>query len=96
VIDSVPVKIVAVVGGSGAGKGWLIQRIGRVLGDKVCHLELDDFYRDRSHLAPARRAQTNFDRPRAIDWEWAERVLRDCQAGLPTLVTRYDFATHRP
>src|SRR3954466_13568294 len=87
-------RLVAVVGGSGAGKGWFIGRLCELLGDKAGHLRLDDFYRDRSKLPLARRAQINFDEPRAIDWRWAERVLLDCRAGHPTQLPRYDFATH--
>ncbi len=87
-------KIIAIVGGSGAGKTWLVQRLCAVLGDRACHLALDDFYRDRSHLPLARRAQLNFDVPRAIDWRDAARVLRDCRAGRPTQIPRYDFATY--
>lgn len=86
--------VIAVVGGSGAGKTWFVERLCRVLGDKARHLALDDFYRDRSHLPLARRAQLNFDVPQAIDWSGAERVLRDCRAGVPTRVPRYDFATY--
>jgi len=87
--------LVAIVGGSGSGKGWLVQRLGRLLGEQACHLSLDSFYRDRSHLAPRRRQSLNFDTPRAIDWDSAEQALRDCQAGRATHVPRYDFATHR-
>ncbi len=89
-----PHFVVAVVGGSGAGKTWFVERLCRLLGDKARHLALDDFYRDRSHLPLARRAQLNFDVPHAIDWSGAERVLRDCRAGRPTRVPRYDFATY--
>lgn len=88
------VQLIAVVGGSAAGKGWLVSRLCRLLGDKAAHLQLDDFYRDRSHLPPARRARINFDVPHAIDWPWAERVLRACCAGESATVPRYDFATH--
>ena len=89
-----PVQLIAIVGGSGAGKGWLVERLCRLLGDHACHLQLDDFYRDRSHLPLARRARLNFDIPQAIDWAGAERVLRDCRAGETTTLPRYDFATH--
>ena len=89
-----PVQLIAVVGGSGAGKGWLVQRLCRLLGDKAGHLQLDNFYRDCSHLPMSRRARLNFDVPEAIDWDEAGRVLKDCQAGLPTRVPFYDFATH--
>ena len=92
--STTPVQVIAIVGGSGAGKGWLVERLCRLLGDKACHLQLDDFYRDRSHLPPARRARLNFDLPAAIDWDCAERALRDCREGRPTRVPCYDFATH--
>lgn len=88
-------RLVAIVGGSGAGKGWLVERLGRLLGEQACHLSLDDFYRDRASLAPSRRGCLNFDNPHAIDWNRAEQTLRDCQAGRITQVPRYDFASHR-
>lgn len=92
--DTPRTQLIAVVGGSAAGKGWLVRRFCRLLGERAAHLQLDDFYRDRSHLPPARRARINFDVPHAIDWVWAERALRACLAGQPTDVPRYDFATH--
>ena len=89
-----PVLLIAVVGGSGAGKGWFVERLCHVLGDHACHLELDDFYRDLSHLPLRERAAHNFDVPDAIDWEWALQVLRACRAGERTSVPGYNFATH--
>jgi uridine kinase len=89
-----PVKLVAIVGGSGAGKGWLVSRLCEVLGDNANHLQLDNFYRDRSHMDPQRRARLNFDVPHAIDWDGAIRALCDCRAGTATRVPRYDFATY--
>jgi uridine kinase len=86
--------VIAVVGGSGAGKSWFVERLCRVLGDKACRLALDDFYRDRSDLPLSRRARLNFDVPEAIDWSDAERALRDCRAGQPTRIPQYDFATY--
>ena len=88
-------QLVAIVGGSGAGKGWLVERLSRGLCEQSCHLPLDNFYRDRSHLPPGRRERLNFDTPDAIDWDQAERTLRDCQAGRATRMPGYDFATHR-
>lgn len=89
-----PVQLIAVVGGSGAGKGWLVERLRRMLAPHAASLQLDDFYRDRSHLPPARRARINFDIPAAIDWEIAAQVLQEVRAGRSTLVPRYEFATH--
>lgn len=86
--------LVAVVGGSGAGKSWLVERLCRALGEQASRLALDDFYRDRSHLPFARRQRLNYDVPDAIDWSGAARVLQDCRDGVPTRVPRYDFATY--
>jgi uridine kinase len=86
--------LIAIVGGSGAGKSWLADQLQRRLGAAAARLSLDDFYHDRSHLSPARRARINFDHPRAIDWARVQTVLQDCLAGRRTEVPRYDFKTH--
>ncbi len=86
--------LVAIVGGSGSGKSRLTEKLVKALGAKAARLSLDDFYLDRSPLAPARRAAINFDHPRAIDWPRFERVLRACLAGRTARVPCYDFKTH--
>jgi uridine kinase len=86
--------LVAIVGGSGAGKSWLARRLQSILGPKAARISLDDFYRDRPELTLARRALINFDHPRAIDWPLVERVLRDCLAWRRARVPQYDFKTH--
>jgi uridine kinase len=86
--------IVAIVGGSGAGKSWLADKLTAALAPDAAGLSLDDFYRDRSHLSEARRARLNFDHPRAIDWAALEKALRRCLAGFPTALPCYDFASH--
>ncbi len=87
-------QMVAIVGGTGAGKGWVASRLSQLLGDQACLLSLDDFYRDRSHLPAERRERINFDVPHAIDWSSARQVINDCRLGQPTRVPRYDFSTH--
>ena len=86
--------LVLIVGGSGSGKTWLANKLQRALAPRVTRLSLDDFYRDRSHLSPARRARLNFDHPRAIDWEQVESVLNALLAGRSARVPSYDFKTH--
>jgi uridine kinase len=85
---------VAIVGGSGSGKTYLARRLQQSLGENAIHLALDDFYLDRSHLTPGRRARLNFDHPRAIDWPLFEKVLRALRRGRGAMVPEYDFATH--
>lgn len=87
-------KLIAIVGGSGAGKTWLANQLQQVFGPKVTRLSLDDFYRDRSYLPAKRRAAINFDNPRAVDWPKLERVLKKFAVGKPVRAPRYDFATH--
>jgi uridine kinase len=89
-----PSKLIAIVGGSGAGKTWLARRLERELHPVATRLSLDDFYLDRSSLPPSRRATLNYDHPRAIDWPRFEATLHNCRAGSFSFIPRYDFATH--
>ena len=86
--------MIAIVGGSGAGKTWLADKLQREFGKKVTRLSLDDFYRDRSHLSEKRRSAVNFDHPRAIDWRDVGRVLGKLATGHGACKPQYDFATH--
>jgi uridine kinase len=86
--------LVAIVGGSGAGKTFLAKKLQAALNPDAAHLSLDDFYRDCSRLRPERRTRINFDNPRAIDWPIMEKVLDDLRAGRPARLPCYDFKTH--
>jgi len=86
--------LVAVVGGSGAGKSWLSRKLQAALGGRAVRVELDDFYHDRSHLSSKERARINYDHPRAIDWIALEHALRDCVAGRSARLPSYDFCNH--
>src|SRR5215831_12598866 len=86
--------LVAIVGGSGAGKTCLAQKLQAALGRKAVRLSLDDFYLDRSHLSSARRAMLNFDHPRAIDWKLLKAVLQNLRAGHVARIPQYNFKTH--
>jgi uridine kinase len=87
-------RLVAVVGGSGAGKSWLSDHLQNAMGNSVGRLSLDQFYRDRSDLTPAQREKVNFDHPRAIDWPLVAKTLKTCRMGRAFCVPRYDFVTH--
>lgn len=85
---------IAIIGGSGAGKSWLADRLQLLLGDIAGRISLDSFYRDRSHLPPSRREKINYDDPSAIDWITFKKVLTAYKAGKAVSVPRYDFITH--
>jgi uridine kinase len=87
-------KLIAIVGGSGAGKSWLARHLQRAIGPTAVRLSLDDFYHDRSQLLPSMRLKVNYDHPRAIDWEQLEIKLKACREGKCVQVPSYDFATH--
>lgn len=87
-------KLIAIVGGSGAGKSWLAIKLQQALGENSTRLTLDDFYHDRSHLPAKQRGAINFDHPRAIDWKIFEYVLGKFARGRAARAPRYDFATH--
>lgn len=89
-----PSKLIAIVGGSGAGKSWLVHRLCAEFGDDATPVSLDDFYHDLSHLTPPERERTNFDHPEAIDWPRFAEVICDLRHGLPVTLPRYDFTTH--
>ncbi len=86
--------LVAIVGGSCSGKSCLASDLSRAIHGRVARFSLDDFYRDRSHLAPSRRSLINFDHPRAIDWPSLHLALLTLKAGKPARIPRYDFKTH--
>lgn len=87
-------QLVAIVGGSGAGKTYLANQLKKHLGKDALVLSLDSFYHDRSHVPMERRAKCNFDNPRAIDWDCLERTLKQLISRKPTKAPCYDFATH--
>lgn len=89
-----PFKLIALTGGSGAGKTWLADRLCQEFGDEATSLPLDDFYCDLSHLKVSEREKINFDHPGTIDWPLFESVLHKLQSGETVLAPRYDFVSH--
>lgn len=87
-------KLIAITGGSGAGKTWLAGKLKDALAPNATCLSLDDFYLDRSNLTPKARMAINFDSPDAIDWPLFRAMLDDCRQGRVARIPSYDFTTH--
>lgn len=86
--------LVAITGGSGAGKSWTADRIAQLLGQCAGRIALDDFYSDHPKLSFEQRKLLNFDHPDSIDWGLFESILEACAAGRATLLPRYAFHSH--
>jgi uridine kinase len=84
---------VGIAGGSGAGKSLLARRVSE-LTPEACVLDLDAYYRDRSHLTPEERAAINFDEPDAFDIDLLLRHLKTLRLGRPVPKPVYSFEHH--
>jgi uridine kinase len=85
---------IAIIGGSGAGKTWLAEKLAGALAPRAARISLDDFYRDLSPLPPAERDRVNFDDPAAIDWENLRAVIGRMRVAEKIDLPLYDFETH--
>ncbi len=88
-------RVVAVGGGSGAGKTTLVSALAEALGGRTAVVSHDWYYLDRSHLPAGRRERVNYDHPRALDTALLVTHLRELKAGRAVEPPTYDFRGHR-
>ncbi len=86
--------VIGIAGGTGSGKTTLAQGIVAALPSDVALLEQDSYYRDRSHLTAAERAQVNYDEPAALENDLLVAHLGALRSGNAIEIPEYDFATH--
>jgi len=87
--------IILVAGASGSGKSTVVKEMIEQLGTDICTLvPLDMLYLDQSSIPATKRAEINFDHPKAIDWEELYYVVRSLQEGNNTKLPFYDFSCH--
>ncbi|SMF07277.1 uridine kinase [Pseudobacteriovorax antillogorgiicola] len=87
--------MVAVSGGSGAGKTTFVKNLTeRLAAETPLIISMDDYYRDLSHLSPEERTSVNFDHPKAIERELVHEQISLLRAGVAVEKPRYDFASH--
>ncbi len=85
-------ELIAIVGGSGAGKTFLANELKQILPATI--IGLDNFYKDLSHIQFCERQKYNFDDPSAIDWDDVISVINDIRNSKPISLPVYDFKTH--
>lgn len=85
--------ILAIAGGTGSGKTTVAHRLADALDPSHFALvKLDSYYRDRTDLTLAERAEINYDHPDAFDWQLLRDHLRSLLDGQPVDIPVYDFA----
>jgi uridine kinase len=94
-MDGQAPSLVLLAGPTCAGKSTLAAAVRRLLPENSCAvLALDRYYRDLAHLAPAARAENNFDHPDSIDWPLLKSQVGSLIAGRAIYVPQYDFENH--
>lgn len=88
--------VVAIAGGSGAGKTTLARALRHEFGDaRCCVVGQDSYYIDQSASFVEDGGTVNFDHPSSLDFDLLAEHLAVLRRGDAIDVPTYDFATHR-
>lgn len=88
-------KLIAITGGSGAGKTTIAAAVARRLGAGAVVIAEDDYYRCASTIADFDPATHNFDAPAAKDHTLLREHLALAKSGEAFDKPVYDLVTHR-
>src|SRR5688572_24228238 len=88
-------KIIAITGGSGAGKTTLARALARRLGAGAVVVAEDDYYRCSSTIKGFDAATFNFDEPAAKEHDLLHAHLALARTGEAFDKPVYDLVTHR-
>jgi uridine kinase len=86
-------SVIGIAGGTGAGKTTLVRFLTPRF-PRVCLVDLDSYYRDRSRIAPESRTDLNYDEPSAIELSLLLDHLRQLANGRAVQKPRYSFESH--
>ncbi len=89
------VRIVAITGGSGAGKTTLARALAKRLGAGAVVIAEDDYYRCASTIRDFDAAMHNFDEPAAKEHDLLREHLALARSGEAFDKPVYDLVTHR-
>ena len=88
-------RIIAITGGSGAGKTTIAQALARRLGAGAAVIAEDDYYRCASTFPNFDPARHNFDAPEAKEHTLLREHLALAKSGAAFDKPVYDLVTHR-
>ncbi|MBI3439410.1 MAG: AAA family ATPase [Proteobacteria bacterium] len=88
-------RIIAITGGSGAGKTTIAQALARRLGPGAVVIAEDDYYRCASAIPDFDPATYNFDAPAAKEHNLLVEHLQAARSGGAFNKPLYDLTTHR-
>jgi uridine kinase len=88
-------KLIAITGGSGAGKTTVARALARRLGAGAVVIAEDDYYRCSSTVADFDPATYNFDLPAAKEHDLLREHLALAKSGAAFDKPVYDLVTHR-
>ena len=87
--------IIGIAGGTGSGKTTVVHQIMNELPHtEVGIIAQDSYYKESTNESYEERAKTNFDHPRAIDFDLLVAHLKELKAGKTIHQPVYSFATH--
>lgn len=87
--------IIGIAGGTGSGKTTVVHQIMNELPHtEVGIIAQDSYYKETKNLSYEERSKTNFDHPRAIDFELLVQHLKELKAGSIINQPVYSFVTH--
>lgn len=84
-------KIIAIAGGSGSGKSYLVRLLQIALAQKVSVLSLDNYYKPKHTQVKDKNGIENFDLPTAFDHEKLALDLQQLKAGKSISFTQYNY-----
>ncbi len=87
--------MIGVAGGSGSGKTTVADIVLKRVGKKnIAYLPHDAYYREFLDLAPAQRAQVNFDHPDSLETEMLRDHILQLRQWKSVELPVYDFTTN--
>ena len=88
------ILVIGIAGGTGSGKTTLTRKLVERLGQDVCVVYHDNYYKKHEGMTYDQRAALNYDHPDSFDTELMVSDLKRLMAGETILCPVYDYTVH--